>query len=183
MANSQIVAIGVIAFTMVLPNIVSSQTRSRQVYDYRPSAEYRSLDTTSKARLDQVVKDFATLETALNKYVSVHHGQPPESLDELVPNYLPSLPRDPFASPNGQIPNQWQHYKQSLGGAGYLYQRRRGPVCVTSWKKPIKVHTLNGSWRFRSVGLPSFPLRHAARNGRGLIRAKGYWGRMLIDVF
>ena len=83
----------------------------------------------------------------------------------------------------GQLRDKWKHWKPSLGGAGYLYQRRPGAAQVTSWKPTIKWHTLEGSWRIRSVGLPNYPLRFASKNGRGLIRSHGYWGRMIIDVF
>ena len=183
MGNSQFKIIGVLAFMVAAQNLGLAQIASKRSYDYRQSAEFRDLDGTSRAKLVQLVKDFNTLETALNRFMSDHQGQPPESLGELVPDYLTSLPKDPFADSDAEIHREWNNYKHSLDGAGYLYQRRPGPAYVTSWEEPIKMQTLDGSWKVRSVGLPSFPLRYASENGRGLLRAKGYWGRMVLDVF
>jgi hypothetical protein len=40
----------------------------------------------------------AATALALRLYAAEHAGNYPESLDELVPNYLPALPKDPFAT-------------------------------------------------------------------------------------
>jgi len=171
---------GVLSVTLLVPNLAAAQATKESAYDHRESAEYRALNSCSRERLSRVVEDLAVLETALDKYMADHDRQPPESLGELVPEYLAWLPKDPFAKPNAKVGPTW---KPSLGGAGYLYQRRLGSAYVTSRKKPLKLQRLNGSWKIKSVGLGNFPLRWESKNGRGLLRSKGYWSRMQFDVF
>jgi hypothetical protein len=40
----------------------------------------------------------AATALAIKWYQADHHGRPPQSLEELVPKYLPSVPADPFAT-------------------------------------------------------------------------------------
>ena len=168
------------ALAVVLATFASAQADEPAAYDHRQSVEYRALDVAVRTKLNQVVQDFAAIEAAIIKFMAAHQGQPPQSLDELVPRFLAALPQDPFANSKAELPGNWQ---RSLDGKGYLYQQRPGPVFVSSWETPIKWQQLDGAWQIKSAGLMNFPLRYASKNGRGLLRTKGYWGRMKLDVF
>lgn len=68
---------------------------------------FRRRDDPSWARIHE---DFATVNSALEKYRAAHGSLPDEgSLDFLVPKYLPAVPVDPWGRPyvylfNGQQP-------------------------------------------------------------------------------
>jgi len=173
-------AICQVVFAIVAVNLGTASAQTEAPYDCTQSTDYRNLDGASRTKLHQAIDDLASLASALDSFMSDHRGQPPQSLDELVPVYIASLPMDPFAGSAVSADGKW---KQSLGGSGYLYQRRKGPAYEVSWSPEFAIHTLDGTWKIKSIGLPNFPLRYRSKNGRGLIRTRGYWGRMTFDVF
>ncbi len=159
----------------------AAQPRKPAAYDFRSSERYRELDATSRERLEKVVADFAVLEQALNAFMEDHQGAPPKTLTELVPEYVDELPVDPFAQKGVAIPDRLEHFNRSLDGRGYLYLQKPQGRLVRSGKR-LEWQPSPGAWNIRSVGLPTFPLRYSVSNP-GLIRTRGYWGRLLLDVF
>jgi hypothetical protein len=92
-------------------------------------------------------------------YADAHQGNPPETLDDLVPGYLAELPSDPFATQETASAKATHGYTQSKGGVGYRY-KRGAPG--------------NRAWVIASVGLPDFPYL-AERGNVGLYVCKGTW--------
>ena len=168
-----------LALVLVTPSICSSEELE---YDYRDSAEYHELSPADRAKLERVVKDLRSLETAIGKHMLDHDGDAPKTLDALLPDYVSVLPEDPFAKPDATPKKLNEHYQLSLRGRGFLYKRRAGPSIVKSWK-PLTFYPSEDAWEIKSVGLENFPLRFRSSNGRGLIRGAGYWGRLMLDVF
>lgn len=128
-------------------------------YDFRQSAAYKKLTAEDRNRLEQVRRDQVLLWGALDMYADDHAGDPPSTLDELVPHYLKELPPDPFSE--GETPKQktGPNYVPSKNGFGYLY--RKGAEG-------------NRAWVISSVGLPDFPYL-AERGNIGLYICKGTW--------
>jgi hypothetical protein len=128
-------------------------------YDFRKSAAYGALSDGERDKLRQAAQDFASLWGALDMYADEHEGRTPNTLEDLVPRYLPQLPRDPFASHQSAGVNDLGGARPSLSGWGYRY--RPG----ASGKR---------AWCISSVGLPEFPF--LAREGNvGLYVCKGTW--------
>ena len=168
---------------LVLLLVASSICRSEESgYHFRDSADYRELSAADRTRLERVVNDLRSLETAISKYLRDHDGDAPKTLDALIPDYILALPEDPFADPGAAPKKLNEHYQLSVRGRGYLYKWRAGPSVVKSWK-PLAFHPGEDTWEIKSVGLENFPLRFRSKNGRGLIRSAGYWGRLKLDVF
>ena len=92
----QLALVGVLAIVVTATDFASAQSNKNSPYNHHDSAEYRELDAVSRTQLDQVVKDFATLEEAFKGYMDDHDGQPPESLGDLVPKYVKALPQGPI---------------------------------------------------------------------------------------
>ena len=128
-------------------------------YDFRTTPAYAKLTDEQREKLTQVRRDFALLWGALDMYADEHDGQPAETLADLVPLYLPELPRDPFASEQTAAAKDLHRAQPSLDGWGYRY--RRGAAS-------------NRAWCLLSVGLPDFPFL-AARGNVGLGACKGEW--------
>lgn len=152
--------------------------RKTKEYDYRESAEYRELSKEDQKRVDQVAKDLRLLKKAIKKYIKDHDHQAPEKLSDLVPDYLPRLPKDPFADPKARS----NENQQSPSRADYRYRHRYGPSFVKSLK-PYTLEPTDDAWEVKSVGLPKFPLRLEPRNHKGLYSNEGYWGQLILDVF
>lgn len=133
--------------------------READRYDFRATPAYAALTEQQRNQLMQVRRDFAALWGALDMYADEHGGQTPETLSDLVPQYLPELPRDPFATEQTANAKDLHGAKASLNGWGYRY--RRGAAS-------------NRAWYISSVGLPDFPFL-AARGNVGLYVCKGTW--------
>jgi hypothetical protein len=92
-------------------------------YDFRASGAYKKLSKTDRQGLEQVHRDLVLLWGALDMYADEHNGNPPSTLDELVPTYLAELPSDPFAigrRPRVQVQGA---YTDSNGRLGYRFMR------------------------------------------------------------
>ncbi len=161
--------------------LAAQELRKPTTYKLRESNAYRALDLPTRKRLERVVADLAVLEKALNAFMDDHNDAPPKSLRDLVPKYLKCLPVDPFAKSDIEIPQTLKHFKRSLDGRGYIYCQKANGYLIKSYE-PLEFQPLPGAWDIRSVGLPTFPLRHPVSNP-GLIRTHGYWGRRQLDVF
>ena len=161
--------------------VAAQEIRKPATYDFRDSDQYRALDETSRSRLETVVEDLAQLERALNSFMNDHDGAPPEKMEELVPKYIDSLPQDPFANSEEKIPDYLKRHQRSLDGRGYLYLQKPGGTSIRSYV-PLTFEPSPGAWQIQSIGLRTFPLRYKNSNP-GLIRSRGYWGRMMLDVF
>lgn len=171
-----------LALLMCSVDIASSQDlRKPAPYNFRDSDQYRALDETSRKRLEAVIIDLEQLEGALDSFMKDHNGSPPKKLEELLPRYIDRLPQDPFASPDVKIPDYLKHHQRSLDGRGYFYLQKQGSFAVKSYD-PLSLEPSLGAWQIQSVGLRTFPLRYEISNP-GLIRTRGYWGRMQLDVF
>ena len=128
-------------------------------YDFRTSDAYKELSVADKQRLEQVHRDLALLWGALDMYADEHNGNPPSTLDSLVPKYLAELPSDPFATRQTASGQALRGYTQSKGGMGYGF---------------VKGAPGNRAWCIASVGLPDFP--YLAEHGNvGLYVCKGTW--------
>ena len=127
-------------------------------YDFRKSDAYSKLSKEDRTKLEQVHRDFMMLWGALDSYADLHDGNPPESLDQLVPYSLGELPTDPFATAESAKQKK-PYYVTSIDGWGYHF-RRGSPG--------------NRAWVLSSVGLPQFPYL-AARDNVGLYVGKGVW--------
>ena len=87
-------------------------------YDFRASEAYKKLSTSDRHASEQVHRDPVLLWGALDMYADQNNGSLPLTLDELVPNYLPELPADPFATariPDAQDPPGYTTSKEGLG--------------------------------------------------------------------
>jgi len=149
--------------------------------DFRCSTEFRALDSGQRRRLEKVVRDFDVIRNAIERYAADHGGDPPVALSRLVPDYLFSLPGDPFASVASfdRLPAGFNEPDQCFE---YLFKSRR-PVVYSISADFSEFQTGDGAWMIMSRGLRDFPLRDESRNSRGLIHAAGYWGRLQIDIF
>ena len=128
-------------------------------YDFRASDAYRKLSGDDRERLEQVHRDFMMLWGALDRYADHHDGDPPDTLDRLVPHYLGDLPTDPFATAETAREEDTRYYHPSKDGRGYRY-RKGSPG--------------NRAWCLTSEGLEEFPYL-AARGNIGLYVCKGNW--------
>lgn len=151
--------------------------------DFRDSKAYAELEPKQRLKLETVGRDLAVLEAALNRYMKDHEGASPMTLDALVPRYIAELPKDPFATEETAADENLGEYSPSLDGWGYRYRMRHRMAYAISSVDPLEVKSLPGSWEVRSVGLPNFPYGYESRNARGLYQRKGYWGRLVFDVF
>ena len=169
-------------FLVCMLNPTSAQEPRKQVsYDFRASEQYRALDASARLQLEQVVKDLSQLERALDSFMKDHAGAPPQKLEELVPDYIDALPHDPFAASEQQLPEYLQRHQRSLDGRGYLYLQKPNGVSIQSYD-PLTFAPSPGAWQIQSIGILNFPLRYRKSNP-GLIRTRGYWGRIQLDVF
>ncbi len=128
-------------------------------YDFRASEAYRQLTAADRQRLEQVRRDQVLLWGALDMFADEHGGNPPATLDELVPHYLKELPSDPFVIPGAAKKHELVGYTSSKGGAGYRFKKGAEG---------------NRAWIIASVGLPDFPYL-AERGNVGLYICKGLW--------
>ena len=133
-------------------------------YNFRTSPQYKDLSADDRGKLDTVHNDFNLLWGALHRFASEHNDAVPMSLEDLVPRYLKSLPKDPFATATTAAKTDLGIYRSSLGGYGYHYCRGKGQ-----------------SWIVASVGLPDFPYL-AERGNVGLYLPKGRWISKSLDV-
>lgn len=132
-------------------------------YNFRTSPQYKALSADDRGKLDAVHNDFNLLWGALHRFASEHNDAVPMSLEDLVPRYLKSLPKDPFATAITAAKTDLGIYRSSLGGCGYHYCRGKGQ-----------------SWIVASVGLPDFPYL-AERGNVGLYLPKGRWISKSLD--
>lgn len=139
--------------------VAVSSTAAEKPYDFRTSAAYAKLSSADRHRLEQVRHDQVLLWGALDMFADEHNGNPPLSLDDLVPRYLVELPADPFASQQKAGAQALQGYTPSKEGAGYQF---RGGAAG------------NRAWVIASAGLPDFPYL-AERGNVGLYICKGLW--------
>ena len=146
---------------MLLPALLLlvSLAVAEKPYDFRASAAYAELSSTDRQKLEQVHHDQVLLWGALDMFADQHNGNPPASLDELVPRYLGELPSDPFATQQRASAQVLQGYTPSKGGAGYQFRRGASG---------------NRAWVIASVKLPDFPYL-AQRGNVGLYICKGIW--------
>jgi hypothetical protein len=144
---------------VLLALCVGTITGAGDRYDFRTTPAYAKLTNQQREKLMQVRRDLALLWGALDMYADEHDGQPPKTLADLVPLYLPELPRDPFATEQTAKAKDLRRAQPSLDGWGYRY--RRGAAS-------------NRAWCLFSVGLPDFPYL-AARGNVGLGDCKGEW--------
>jgi hypothetical protein len=134
-------------------------TAADKPYDFQASEAYRRLSAADRQRLEQVRRDQVLLWGALDMFADEHGGNPPATLDELVPRYLAELPSDPFATPRAAGERGLVGYTPSKGGRGYCY-KRGAPG--------------NRAWVIASIGLRGFPYL-AERGNVGLYVCKGVW--------
>ena len=141
--------------------------RDSSPYNYRDTPAYKALTDDEKTKLDAVRRNFATLSGPLDRFADFHGGHTPRSLSELVPDYLPELPVDPFAT-NESAAEQLQHDPHApLQGLGYGYRPGAGE---------------NRIWCLSSAGLSEFPFLTDQGN-IGLYVCKGIWlsGKNVYD--
>ena len=127
-------------------------------YDFKVSAAYRSLSPDQQAKVEQVHRDLTLLWGALERYAYDHKGRVPETLRQLVPEYLTDLPNDPFATASTAAAPDTGYLQPSKNGWGYRYAIANA-----------------GAWRLQSVGLKDFPLRGRSVANPGLYLSKGFW--------
>lgn len=102
---------------------------------------------------------------ALDRYADDHNGNPPKTLEELVPSYLAQLPSDPFATAQSAQETSTAN-TPSKDGWGYRYR-----IGSMLW---VEGYDTRRSWVLASVGLPEFPY-NAERGNIGLYICKGIW--------
>jgi len=95
--------------------------READRYDVRATPAYAALTGQQRNRLMLVRRDLAALWGALDMY---DDRRTPETLSDLVPQYLPELPRDPFATELTADTKELGGATASLEGRGYRYFRR-----------------------------------------------------------
>ena len=110
---------------MLLPPLLllASLAAAEKPYDFRTSAAYAKLSSADQHKLEQVHHHQVLLWGALDMFADQHNGNPPSSLDELVPRYLAELPSDPFATQQTAGAQVLQGYTPSKGGVGYQFRR------------------------------------------------------------
>jgi len=147
-------------------SLAVSLAAAEKPYDFRASDAYKRLSTADRQRLEQVHRELVLLWGALDMYADEHGGNPPKTLDALVPHYLAELPSDPFATPQTAKGRNIGAYTLSKGGLGYRYISGA----------PIKMIGPgdNRGWAISSVGLPDFPYL-AEKGNHGLGVCKGIW--------
>ena len=151
-----------LAFSVSTP-VATTQPKA-DGYDFRATPAYAALTDQQREKLLQVQRDFAMLWGALDMYADEHGDHVPPKLEDLVPRYLPELPRDPFATE--QTAGEKDPDKEkSLQGWGYRYE-------LSGFLLFGKGHTR--AWSISSVGLPDFPFL-AAKGNIGLYKCKGLW--------
>src|SRR5688500_16049549 len=128
-------------FLLLLTGLLAA---AKERYNFRTSEAYARLSTTDKQRLEQVHRDLVLLWGALEMFADDHDEEPPATLHELVPGYLPELPSDPFATQQTASEQSTYNYTPSRGGLGYRY-KKGAPG--------------NRAWVVRSVGLTIVPYR------------------------
>ena len=141
------------------------QAETKEKYNFRKSEAYKQLSREHRDKLEQVSRDLTMLWGALDRYCDDHEGNPPKTLEQLVPRYLAELPRDPFATKETKEEKSKAN-TPSKDGWGYRY--RIGPMFISA-----DIDTRR-SWALVSVGLPDFPY-NAERNNIGLYICKGIW--------
>ena len=100
-------------------------------YSFRESQAYASLSNADQVKLEQAHRDLMMLWGALDLYADGHKGNPPESLDDLVPHYLRELPVDPFTIDETESKGTPGDRKASKGAVGYRY--RKGAAGQREW--------------------------------------------------
>ena len=93
---------------------------------------------------------------------------------------MQKLPVDPFAENAGKLPDHLQHFERSLDGRGYLYRQKPDGQTIKSYE-PLEFEHAPGAWYIKSEGLQKFQFRYP-RSNLGLIRSRGYWGRLQFDI-
>ena len=149
----------IIVNCLLLAFATSAIVTQEAPYDFRATQAYAALTDDEREKLTQVRRDFALLWGALDMYADDHGGASPATLADLVPLYLPELPRDPFATEETARAKNQDGPRKSLEGWGYRY--RRGAAA-------------NRAWCISSVGLRQFPFL-AAEGNIGLYVCKGVW--------
>ncbi len=140
-------------------SLAVSLVAAEKPYDFRAADAYRKLPGADKQRLEQVHRDLVLLWGALDIYADEHSGNPPATLDDLVPKYLAELPSDPFATQDTASAQTTHGYTQSKKGMGYRF-KQGAPG--------------NRAWVIASIGLADFPYL-AERGNVGLYVCKGTW--------
>ena len=104
-----------------MPEYPSLGEGSRQYAHVLSSTVYSSWTSTPRLRFRTLLsRRFAATALALRLY-EVEHGRRPATLDELVPEYLPAVPIDPFAADGrtiGYLPNADPPVLYSVGEDG-----------------------------------------------------------------
>jgi hypothetical protein len=147
-------------------SLAVSLVAAEKPYDFRASEAYKGLSTADRRCLEEVHRDLVLLWGALDMYADEHAGNPPKTLDALVPRYLAELPSDPFATPQTAKDRKIGAYTLSKGGLGYRYMSGA----------PVKIIGAgdNRGWAISSVGLSDFPYL-AEKGNHGLYVCKGIW--------
>jgi len=148
-----------ILYLLVFCMLPTTIAIAEKPYNFRASKAYRKLPTKEQDGLEQVHRDFMMLWGALDRYADSHDEDPPNTLDQLVPYYLESLPKDPFVTDVTVQQKDTDYYQLSKAGWGYRY--RKGS------------HG-NRAWCLSSVGLKDFPYL-APKGNIGLYICKGDW--------
>ena len=146
-------------FFLTLLSFTALLAAAEKPYDFRASVAYGQLSAADRERLEHVRRDQVLLWGALDMYADEHNGNPPATLDELIPKYLTELPSDAFETQPTATAQETGGYTRSKGGFGYRF-RRGAPG--------------NRAWVIASVGLPDFPYL-AERGNVGLYVCKGFW--------
>lgn len=134
-------------------------------YDFRKSDAYSKLSKQDRDRLEQVHRDLTMLWGAVDRYTDHHSGNQPDTLNQLVPNYLSELPKDPFATDETANQEIKDSIKSKVGW-GYRY---------------CKGSPRTRAWVLSSVGLHDFPYS-AAHGNIGLYVGKGVWPSAIYPV-
>ncbi len=142
----------------ILCIVAAAAADAGQPYDFRASTAYAQLSASDKQRLEQVRRDQLLLWGALDLYADEHDGEPPSTLDALVPRYLVELPADPFVTRPATDERKPGNYIPSKEGFGYRF---------------MKGSPGNRAWIISSIGLPDFP--YLGERNSGLYLCKGTW--------
>jgi len=126
-----------------------------------------SLDGVIERRFDgTALRRMAATALAIRLY-ELHHAQRPQSLDLLVPKYLPTVPRDPFAGdgrPIGYLPFDPQPRLYSVGADG-VDEAGAYELCAwryVGWEVKDVPFFLNGD-RPRRKPIPTGPATQLAQ--------------------
>jgi hypothetical protein len=91
----------------------------------------------------------AALALAIALYRSDHNGIWPRSLNELVPNYLPAVPADPFSPTAAPT-----HYKPDAKGGAIIYSDGKNGIDDGGSEQPLNptsMHRLQRPWDMLDV--------------------------------